>query len=136
MKISIKTPKFLSSKGWENGSSMKVHPAGKPPKLRFKPGQFINLENQLYEILYCYRTKENPSEWLFCLEERKVRSSEPQDLMGKILESMGAGKHTPRIVYEVFDDYLDAMRFFDDVPRNGDSRIVSNKTLIQKGQVV
>jgi len=53
----------------------------KPPKLRFRPGQFFRLKEtiapgkekgQLYCVVQVYRTTDSPHVWLFSLEERSL----------------------------------------------------------------
>jgi len=115
-------------------NTVRVKSAGKPPKLRFKPGNFVELEGQLYEILYAYRTKESEGQWCFCLEERDS-TEQVLDALGTMLEGMGCGKNTPRVVYEIFHDWHDAHTFFSDIPAHKDRRHVSNQTLL-KGQII
>lgn len=111
-----------------------VKPSGKPPKLRFQPGTHIELEGQLYLIMYAYRTQENPHEWCFCLEER-IAVDQALDEIGQIAEAMRLGSTTPRVVYEVFRNDIDAHRYFADIPRNGDSILATNKRML-KGKVI
>lgn len=123
--------------GWQRSrSAMTLGHAGKPPKLRFQPGMFVQLDGQLYEILYVYRTRSAPQEWIYCLEEREQLSSAPRDAIGALVAAMGCGSRTPRIVYELFTDGYDAMVYFADIPANADRTSVSNKTLLQRGRVV
>lgn len=70
---------------------MNVKPAGKPPKLRFRPGTFVKYKGSLCEVMYCYRVQDAPHEWLFCLEERQSLSSVPADFIGQALNALGAG---------------------------------------------
>lgn len=110
-----------------------VIPAGKPPKLRFHPGEFLRFEEELYEIIYAYRMAEKPHEWLFCLEERKsLRSVEPDDHLGRALVGMGLGESTPRLIYDIFRNSLDVLEYFGDIPSHGHRRILSTKDLLQK----
>jgi len=101
----------------------------KPPKLRFRPGdEFKDPSGQLYELIYCYRTQDAPHEWIFHMEERPGLAD---DEMAAIIAAMGMGKSTPGIVYEIFRNSTDAFQFFSDIPHNGDSIDVSNKTLLK-----
>ncbi len=115
---------------------MNVKPAGKPPKLRFRPGTFVKYKGSLCEVMYCYRVQDAPHEWLFCLEERQSLSSVPADFIGQALNALGAGSTTPRVVYELFRDSMDALKFFSDIPRNGNSTIVTNKTMLNEVEIV
>jgi len=114
--------------------SVSVKPGGKPPKLRFKPGMMIELEGQLYEVLYAFRLQDAPHEWRYMLEERKS-VDEALDDLGQLMEAMELGKNTPRVFYELFRDSMDAWTYFSDIPRNGDGRVVSNQTLL-KGKII
>lgn len=64
-------------------------PNNKPPKLRFKPSQYVEYQNSLWEIMYAYRTKDDDRIWKFCLEERKGLSRKDNighnDLVGQFL---------------------------------------------------
>lgn len=125
----------LSSSGkveMQQRGHMFVQSGGKAPKRRFSPGQFIWVENQLWEIVYAYRVADNPSEWLYCLEERQeLRTTQPGDKFGQALVAVGAGSQTPRVIYELFRSGMDAYTYFADIPRNADSKVFSNKMLLQ-----
>ena len=74
----------------------------KPPKLRFRPGQFVELEGKLYEIIYAYRVK-GDHQWRFCLEERRsFRSVEKGDVVGQWLADLDLDAGISRIVYDFF----------------------------------
>lgn len=103
---------------------------GKPPKLRFKPGTLVKLEGQVYEVIYCYRVRENPHEWHYHLEERHESGALIMDQIGLVAVTLGCGKSTPRVVYEIFRDHGDASSYFMDIPRNADSWTVSNKKMM------
>jgi hypothetical protein len=133
----MQVPDQMGLQGWRHSrTTMSLDPAGKPPKLRFQPGMFVQLDGQLYEILYAYRVRANSQEWQYCLEERRGLSSAPRDAIGAALVALGCGERTPRIVYEVFRDGYDAMQFFADIPADADRMHASNKTLLQRGKVV
>lgn len=110
--------------------------AGKPPKLRFQPGMFVRLRGQLYEIMYAYRLRDEPQEWRFSLEERMRLSSKPTDALGKMINAMGAGSTTPRIVYEPFRSWMDASLYFSDIPLHGNRWCVGNKLMVQEAEVI
>jgi len=133
----IEMPRGMTLGGFRDRGKLNVAAPGKPPKLRYRPGQFIEVENQLFEIIFAYRLVSEPFEWIFCLEERKsFRSIEPGDKIGEIAEAMGCGAETPRIVYEMFRDSMDAHQYFWDIPANGNRQDFTNKNLIQKGKLV
>lgn len=102
----------------------------KPPKLRFKPGQFVEYQKIIWEIIYCYRTKEAPNIWIFCLEESKSK-----DKIGLFLAE-NCGNLTPRIMYDCFRDSMDAMTYFVDIPANGDRIHVTTKEMLQRAKLV
>ena len=88
----------------------------KPPRLRFKPGNFLRVEGSLYEVIYIYRVLERPHEWIYALAKRESLSPyRPNYPIGMLLEAAGAGSQTPRIVYDAFRNSMDAMRYFSDI---------------------
>jgi len=103
----------------------------KPPKRRWQPGQFAELEGQLYEVMYCYRLREDPREWVYCLEERGSVVKAPNTLIDHLEDALGCGSETPRVSYDVFFSYMDAFQFFSDIPRKGDSRHLPNKQMMK-----
>lgn len=116
--------------------SMSVMPAGKPPKMRFKPGQFIRFRKQLWEIVCAFRVARDPHEWLYELEERDGFQTVGARDEAQILRSVGCGDKTPRVVREIFRGETDAMQFFADIPRYKSGVTVSNKTLLaEKAEV-
>lgn len=127
-----------SAMGCHSFGTVRQLPAGKAPKLRFKPGQFFQMDDgKLYEIIYCYRCKDNPNIWYLHLEERKSFSpSQDLDKMGTILTTAGCGEVTPRIVYEMFVTHAEADRFFSDIFRNGNSWTVTTQMLLNRGKLV
>jgi hypothetical protein len=139
MKLSKRTeaPSVASVSGHRRVlGGMTVGAVGKPPKLRFRPGVFIRLKGQLYEVMYCYRIADNPQEWRYSLETRGTLSSEPVDDIGKLAKAMGLGATTPRIVYEVFRSSHDASSFFMEIPMNGDRCDVGNQSMLRYGEVI
>lgn len=117
--------------------SIWVSPAGKPPKLRFEPGEFICLEKQLYEVIYCFRVRANPREWLYACERRTSLSEcQSQDSLYDQISAAGAGSETPRIVREIFRDEMQAFSFFSDIPIGRDRTTFSNKKLVQGAKLV
>lgn len=104
---------------------------GKPPKRRWQPGQLVELEGELYIIVYCYRLQEDPREWVYCLEERESVEHKPDALLDALENVLGCGSMTPRISYDLFRNWQDAFQFFADIPRRGDSRHVRNKQMVK-----
>lgn len=136
MRHKIKVPDGTGLRGSYQRGTMHVSHAGKPPKLRFQPGCFIRFRGQLFEIMYAFRSEEAPAEWQYCLEERQTLSSQPQDYLGQLVAALGAGKTTPRIVYQLFRNNYEAHSFFMDLPCNGNRSTVKNQTLLNDGEVV
>lgn len=131
----VQLPPGTSLTGLVDRGRTSVLHGGKPPKLRFRPGQYVEFDGQLYEVMYAYRLKENPHEWIFCLEERKDLSGS-MDEIGQIAESLGCGSLTPKIVYDLFHSWAQAAEFFFDIPANGDRANVTNKSLLQRGRLI
>lgn len=91
---------------------------------------FVTDKDQLFEILYAYRLKNDPHTWIFCLEERTDLEGK-RDTLSALIERLGAGKHTPRVVYELFADSYDAMQFFADIPAYSDRIHKKNKDMLK-----
>lgn len=132
----VQLPPETTLKGLKKRGQIALIKGGKPPKLRFRPGQYIRYKGQLYELMFAYRLKENPREWIFCLEERRNLSGRPKDLIAAVAESMGLGDSTPRVVYDIFHDGYQVFEFFIDIPGNGDRTNVRNKDLLRHGEVI
>lgn len=117
------------------GGTVRVQPATKPPKLRFKIGEVVKHDGVDHVVLYAYRLKSSPHEWIYCVEEISTQetASALRIIFDALAKRMHLGERTPRIVYELFNDGLDAARFFSDIPAEGPSRSsVSNKTLLKQ----
>lgn len=106
----------------------------KAPPLRFNPGSFIFVDGQLWEVVYAYRLVSLPTEWIYCLEDRyDFQAIKNGDRVGNIMNAMGAGSTTPRVVYDLFHSDIDVRTFFSDIPIFGGSRVhYSNRTLMGK----
>jgi hypothetical protein len=117
---------------------------GMPPKLRFKPGTVIKLRlhlfkviglgfllgSGLFKILYCYRLNSNPSEWLFCLMELPEPGEEVEDnKLDNIVGDTKAEIETPRVVYDLFRDQVQADAFFKNIPGEGDRITLTNRQI-------
>lgn len=131
----ISKPTRTGLYGREPGGSISVT-TGKPPKLRFRPGTIVEYKGQVYEIVYAYRVKADPHEWFYCLEERSKSGELVLDQIGSALQAMGAGRDTPRVVYEIFRDHGDANTYFFDIPVERDRNTVKNKDLLKGGKVL
>jgi hypothetical protein len=117
--------------------TIRVLPSGKPPKLRFRPGSFIRYQGKLYEVMFAYRVAAEPSEWLYCCEERQgLKSGELSTFISGLTEALGAGETTPRVVMAIFHDSMQARQFFVDIPVGRDRITFKNKQLVQNAQLV
>lgn len=132
----VQLPPETTMKGKKERGQISLIKGGKPPKLRFRPGQYIQYKGQLYELMFAYRLKEDPHEWIYCLEERRSLSGRPKDTIAAVSASLGCGDGTPRIVYDIFHDGYQVFEFFIDIPGNGDRNNVRNKDLLQHGEVI
>lgn len=127
----------LDPPGRRERGVMWVRPAGKSPKLRFKPGSFIRYERKLYEIMFAYRVIGEPSEWRYCCEERQdLISGEVSERFPGLTEALGAGETTPRVVTEIFTTNQEAWFFFVDIPVGRNRITLLNKQLVRGAQVV
>jgi hypothetical protein len=117
------------------GGTVRVQPASKPPKMRFKIGEVVKHDGTDHVVLYAYRLKSDPHEWIYCVEEISTQeeASALRIIFDGLAKLMRLGEHTPRIVYELFNNWGDASTFFSDIPANGPSRSnVTNKTLLKQ----
>ena len=128
-------PHKTTLNGKMDGRPINVLPAGKPPKLRFRPGTLLEYRGQAYEVIYCCRVREQPSEWLYMLEERGDGDLSG-DYIGQFAASLGCGNEVPRVVKEIFFNRMDAMMFFMDIPSNGDRAFVENGSLVRHAKVL
>lgn len=102
----------------------------KPPKLRFKPGQFFRNKDQLYCCLLAFRTVDDPSTWKFILEERHDLSN-PSTVWSTICETMGKYKSVAnRVHYPPIKDSYSAYELIINDYAHGDREVVTNKTLM------
>lgn len=123
---------------------IRVIGGGNLPKLRFKPGTVVRLRlhlfkviglsfllgSGLFKILYCYRLKSNPSEWLFCLMELPEPGEIVEDnQLDKILRNSNTGDKTPRVVYDLFRDKVQADAFFKDISEGGNRITLTNRQI-------
>jgi len=110
---------------------------GKPPKLRFRPGWYVEYEGQLYVIQYAFRVQEVPHEWHFCLEERAQLHAPNETMMDALCALIEERQDpVPRIVYSIFRNSWDAMQYFVSIPCSGDRVTITNKKLLNRGRVV
>ncbi|HYG84076.1 MAG TPA: hypothetical protein VD907_04305 [Verrucomicrobiae bacterium] len=123
--------------GWTKRGTIKVFKGGKAPKRRFQPGSFIRVGGQLFLVVYAYRLKDNPSEWLYACEYRnKLVKEVPSELFPGLTESLQAGSKTPRIFPHLFRDALQAHAYFADIPLGADRKIFTNGMLVKAGAKV
>lgn len=87
----------------------------KPPKLRFRPGNFVEFRGALYEVMGAYRLKADPHEWLFLLSARQDMHSGFANPSKITWEPVGALPNSVSLVYDV---------------------IVSNQNLLQGGKLL
>ncbi len=125
-----KTPDRLISLEGERGPGSKIRmlPGGKCPKRRFDIGNKFEYDKGIWELIYMYRLREKPNEWIHFLEEVKDNRDRR---MEDVLEVMGAGSNTPRIVYDLFLNEQDAHMFFSDIFRKGDGRCFRTQELLK-----
>jgi len=110
---------------------------GKPPKLRYRPGQFFkhNKTNQLYCCLFAFRLKDTPHIWYFLLEER-INMGDPSTPLSIMCALSSVDTHWEnRIQYQPFDSEYDACVFLRDYAY-GDRWSVSNQNLINNFELV
>ena len=117
----------------------------KAPKLRFKPGQFVQdkkgngrdcPKGQLYCITYCFRLISAPSEWIFCLEERSNLHS-PNTVLSNICDELSGGYSTTDkcIVYTPVKTSSDAENGLN-LYHHGNSICRRTKDLLQNFELI
>lgn len=131
----IPMPPGTGMDGPVNRGKVSVVPGGKPPKLRFRPGQYIEYQGRLHELMFAYRLRDDPHEWIYALEEREDLSDQ-KDVIGQIARHIGCGESTPRIVYDIFLNSVDANTFFFDIPADGDRIHVRNRSMMKKAKII
>lgn len=87
----------------------------KPPKLRFRPGQFFRnrRDGELFCVVVAYLRVNSPGIWLFVLESRKD-CSDPSSELIRALEAYAPGvtKVDNRISYTPFRNDSDIIKFY------------------------
>jgi hypothetical protein len=107
-----------------NQGKTRVLPGGKLPKLRFRPGTFIEWRGKLHEILYAFRLKDAPGDWRYALGERTELKSRYRHL-----------NPNERVVYELFHSWYEATCHFL-WAANESTTSVSTKSILQDGKEV
>lgn len=105
--------------------------ASKPPKARFKPGDRFEYDGGVWEIIYMYRVASEQGIWYHELEEV------PKELtkIGAMIEGIGAGSTTPRIIYTAFTRHQDAHDHFRDIYCHGDRSVKTTQELLKLKKV-
>ena len=109
-------------------------PSTRAPKLRFKPGQFVEEKKtgQLYEILVAYRLKSSPNEWMFELEERDSNQT-PETILSILCAHATGNCPHDRVQYEPVRSYGDIHTMFASyIYHHGSGKIATNKELINE----
>jgi hypothetical protein len=105
--------------------------ATKAPKRRFNVGDKFRYDGGIFEIIYMYRVDQEQGLWFHCIEEQRGELG----LLGAACLVAGAGKTTPRVVYEAFRSHNDASTYFSDIYRMGDSSIKNTQELLKLQRV-
>lgn len=108
----------------------------KAPRLRVSPGSIVAYKGALYEVMYCYRTETDPSEWRYYLEERDSVQAHSGSQIQRLIEGVGAGQNVCRVVTGLFRNSSEAFSYFSDIYRAADAVIVYNKDFVQHGRVI
>ena len=111
--------------------------ASKPPKLRFRPGEFVREKKtgQLFCIIFAYRLVDEPSIWRFKLEEREDLGDPSTFLSLYCAEMAGEIPMNERIKWQPV--YLGDVMQID--PRDychGDRETATTKRLLNDFEVV
>ncbi len=130
MKKIFESDRLVSLEGNRGpGSKIKMLPGGKAPKRRFDIGNKFEYDKGIWELIYMYRLKEKPNEWIHFLEE--IKNNRKFDIIDTILEVAGAGINTPKIVYDLFLNEQDVYIFFSDIPRKGSGAAFTTQQLLK-----
>lgn len=108
-----------------------------PPAPRFSLGNFIRINDNLYEIVYMFRLLTDPRTWRYVLEERSsVFISADDDLWIHLHHSGCIGCHIPRCPRFLFESKTLAGTFFEDVPLIGQTRELDDPALTESGVII
>lgn len=136
-KARVRTPDLTGLDGSTRPRDTFMTVGTKPPKVRFRPGSFIELEGRIYEVMYAYRVEKDPHEWRYVLEDRDgLRRVVPTDPWAQLAIQSGVGELTPRIVYDLFEDDGEAHIYFAGIPRWKNRRVVLNKQMVQSAKLL
>jgi hypothetical protein len=74
-----------------------------------------------------YRLRDQPNVWLHVLAERGKRG---ERLIDVVVDVLGGGSTTERIVFTPFASYSDATQYFWDIPTKGDTIVRTTQQLM------
>lgn len=114
---------------------VRVRRSSKSPPLRSRPGELIEIADQLYEVMYCYRIEEEPETWIYCCEERDNPMEQRHALQVLFEDNLGAGSHVKRVVKDVFLSQHDALQYFSDIYRRADATHFRNAQILTAKKV-
>lgn len=101
---------------------------GKPPKLRYQPGDFVEYEGEVWIVKYIYRLKSDPHAWKHVLENMPTHLT----LVDEYVASLNLGDGIPLIVYDPIWNANDLKEQLW-LPCWGNSRIhLSTKNMLNK----
>jgi len=134
----------LKTSHWQHKARTQImernHGASKPPKLRFRPGQFFRLKKsrgpgyevgQLYCIVWIYRLVAEPNIWKFVLEERSSLHPPGTELSVMCLEISGEVPFDERIKWQpVFPNDSPAGRIDPRDYCHGDRALATTQQLL------
>jgi hypothetical protein len=119
------------------------HSRTKPPKCRFKPGQFVrcNTTGELYCIRIIYRTIDDPHNWKFYLEERKDLAS-PHTPISRLVERLAGEEMNQCIIHyspvRNYDEIPGVKNFYhygDSISGMPNQKLLNSFTLISSGEL-
>lgn len=119
---------FTDEKMWVDDTKVKA------PKLRFKPGMVFVYEGEIVLVRAAFRTREDDREWLYqCTVISRKVTEETMRNSSYRAKDYDPNEEPKTVVYWLFRDSLAAFSYFNWVMNGGDSRIIRNKDLVQKG---
>lgn len=113
----------------------------KPPPMRFKIMERLRYRDTPYEIIFAFRTVDEPHEWIYVLRElTPLVMTEARAVLDEVLITQANGEKDsqPRVEYSLVQSHYDAVKLYGKIPPRpgyrGDTAAVSNKTLLNEAK--
>lgn len=117
---------------------------GKPPKLRFKPGQMLKHKQtgEIVCIRVAYRSQANPHEWLFVLEDRENIGKPSTKLSTAVEQLAGEGMRGCLVIWELVREHnccqlpgTENFYWFGSCSTKSNKHVLNNYQVVSSGEV-